>query len=160
MSTEPTIETDRSDVGADDGGTSFWVSALLGALVSIVASFVPFSPVLGGGVAGYLHRGTRAEGANVGAASGAIAAVPVVLILALVFAGLGFFTIVENAFAGTLLFVSLLVFSVALTLLLSAGLSALGGYVGVYLREEMDDGEPPRTRDANGDDGELERSTA
>ncbi|SFG57499.1 hypothetical protein SAMN04488063_2466 [Halopelagius inordinatus] len=160
MSTDPTIETEWSDVGTDDAGTGFWVSALLGALVSIVASFVPFSPVLGGGVAGYLYRGTREEGVKVGAVSGAIAAVPIVAVLTLVFAGLGLFTVIENAFAGTLLFVALLGISVSVTLLLSAGLSALGGYVGVYLREETDGGEPPRARDAPGEEADRERSSA
>ncbi|MFC6824144.1 DUF5518 domain-containing protein [Halopelagius fulvigenes] len=170
MKTEPTIETDWSDV--DDGprsssrrdapaeGTGFWVSALLGAVVSIVASFVPFSPILGGGVAGYLHRRSREAGARVGAASGALAAVPLVAVLTLVFAALGFFTVVENAVAGTLLFLSLLAFSVGATLVISAGLGAVGGYLGVYVREEADGGEPPRARDANRDEGDRERSTA
>ncbi|SDQ09537.1 DUF5518 domain-containing protein [Halopelagius longus] len=155
MKTEPTIETDWSDVDGgprpsgrrdrSDDGTSFWVSALLGALVSIVASFVPFSPVLGGGVAGYLHYGTREEGAKVGAVSGALAAVPLVAVLTLVLGALGFLTVVENAVAGALVFFTLLLFVVGATLLLSAGLSALGGYLGVYVREEMDGGDAEAT---------------
>lgn len=146
MKTEPTIETDWSDVDGgprpsgrrdrSDEGTGFWVSAVLGAVVSVVASFVPFSPVLGGGVAGYLHRGTREEGARVGAASGVLAAVPLVAVLTLVFGALGFLTVVENAAAGALLFLAVLLVAVGATLVLSAGLAALGGYLGAYVREE------------------------
>ncbi|MFC6727016.1 DUF5518 domain-containing protein, partial [Halobium palmae] len=31
-----------------------WVNALVGAVVTVVLSFLPFSPLAGGGVAGYL----------------------------------------------------------------------------------------------------------
>jgi MFS family permease len=49
-------------------------SALLGAVVSIVAGFLPFvsfvAPLLGGGVAGYLHRAGLRDGAGAGALMG------------------------------------------------------------------------------------------
>lgn len=125
-------------------GTGFWTSALLGAVVSVVASFVPFSPVLGGGVAGYLYGGSRREGARVGAVSGAIAAIPVVLVVAIVFGGLGFFTVVENAFAATLVFVGMLLLIGLLVVALATGLSAVGGYLGTYVREEYRNGDSRR----------------
>ena len=51
--------------------------AAIGAVVSLVTFFLPFSPVIGGGVAGYLHGSDRTEGAKVGGLSGLLAAVPV-----------------------------------------------------------------------------------
>jgi hypothetical protein len=142
MSTEPPNTTVES---SDEGGMNFWVSALLGAAVSIVAGFVPLSPILGGGVAGYLNRGRREDGLRVGAVSGAIAAIPIVLILALVFGGLSVVSVVDRATGGLLVFLFLLVFTVVVAMLVSAGLSALGGYLGVYIREET-------TAGARGDD--------
>lgn len=72
----------------------FCVNALIGAVVMIVLSWIPFATVLGGGVAGYLHRGTRMEGARVGAVSGLIAAIPVFGVLALVFSVISFGSII------------------------------------------------------------------
>ncbi|MDS0294117.1 DUF5518 domain-containing protein [Halogeometricum luteum] len=138
--------SDNSVVDAERSGTDFWVSALLGAVVSVVTSFVPLSPVLGGGVAGYLHAGSREDGLRVGAVSGAIAAIPVVLLVALVFGGLGFFTIVEDAFRATVFFAGLLFVVTLIVVALSAGLSAVGGYLGVYVREETRDGDGARRR--------------
>ncbi|WP_096390741.1 DUF5518 domain-containing protein [Halopenitus persicus] len=49
-------------------------SVLLGAVVSIIAGFLPFvsfvAPLLGGGVAGYFHRTGLREGAGAGALMG------------------------------------------------------------------------------------------
>lgn len=137
---------DESIVTAERSGTSFWVSALLGAVVSVVTSFVPLSPVIGGGVAGYLHAGSRKDGLRVGAASGVIAAIPVVLLIALIFGGIGFFTIVENAVGATVFFAALLMLATLLVVALSAGLSAVGGYLGVYVREETGRGNGARRR--------------
>jgi hypothetical protein len=145
--TQTTIDT------TDREGMSFWVSALLGALVSVVASVVPFSPVLGGGVAGYLYAGSRDDGLRVGAVSGAIAAVPVLLVVGLVFGGLGLITIVENALGAAVFFVGTFLLVTLLVVALSAGLSALGGYLGVYVREEYDGGDSRRRED---DDADVE----
>lgn len=138
---------DESTITAERNGMSFWVSALLGAVVSVVTSFVPLSPVVGGGVAGYLYAGSRNDGLRVGAVSGAIAAVPVVLLVALVFGGLGFVTVVEDALRTAALFVGLLLVVTLLVVALSAGLSAVGGYLGVYVREERRNGDSRRRGD-------------
>jgi|APHM01.1.fsa_nt_gi hypothetical protein len=55
-----------------------WMNALIGAAVTVVTSFTGVSPVIGGAVAGYLNR---VDGATVGALSGALAAVPLVLLV-------------------------------------------------------------------------------
>lgn len=131
-------------------GTGFWTSALLGAVVSVVAAVVPFSPVLGGGVAGYLYAGSRRDGLRVGAVSGAVAAIPVVLIATLVFAALGFVTVVDDPFLAAVMFLGLLLVAVLLAVALSAGLSALGGYLGAYVREEYENRDS-RRRDDSGE---------
>lgn len=54
-------------------------SALLGAVVSIIAGFLPFvsfvAPLLGGGVAGYTNRAGSREGAGTGGLMGVFLAV-------------------------------------------------------------------------------------
>lgn len=108
------------------------LNAVLGAVVSLVLGFVPLSPVLGGAVAGYLQGGTRRDGVSVGAASGAIAAIP-----ALVFGGL-FLTMAVFGGPGARGFVVVLVFMLAFLVfaaLYLVGLGAAGGWAGIYLRE-------------------------
>jgi len=49
-------------------------NALLGAVVTVVVSpFVPFAPIFGGLLAGYLQGGDREDGLWIGTVSGAIA---------------------------------------------------------------------------------------
>jgi hypothetical protein len=113
---------------------------VLGGIVSIVTAFVPFSPVLGGALAGYLQR---EDGARVGAYAGVVAAVPLVLIggflLAFlpVFAGFVSMAGPRGPMGGGILLwfggVVVLLFAVGYTV----GLSALGGVLGVYVREEL-----------------------
>jgi hypothetical protein len=126
-STTPKLTTDVEQSTA--------ISALIGAVVTVVTSFVPFSPIVGGAVAAYLRRGGRREGARVGAISGLIAAIPIVLILGLIFGGLSIATIVDRAVGGFLLFAGLLVISTVLVAGIVAGLSAFGGYLAAVLLE-------------------------
>lgn len=112
------------------------VNALIGAVVTVVVSFVPFSPVIGGGVAGYLQHGSREEGVKVGAISGVIATIPVVLGVLLI---ASVFTIVPSGTGGLGLAVGGLVLALVVFLLAgiyTVGLGAVGGYLGAYLAEE------------------------
>lgn len=111
------------------------MNALIGAVVSVVTAFLPLSPILGGAVAGYLNR---RDGVRVGAISGAMAAVPFV---AIVFLGASLFVFVPSGAAVNLLFVLLLVLLVSV--LYTVALSAIGGYVGVYLADEFSGGRDP-----------------
>ena len=119
------------------------VNALLGALVNVFAgSFVPFGPLVGGAVAGYLEGGTRDDGLKVGAIAGVIALLPIFLVVAL------FGTIVYGLLlgvdagtgipiaAGGLGIVMFVVFLLGAVYLI--GLSALGGYLGNYLKHDTD----------------------
>ena len=113
------------------------VNALVGAVVSVVLSFLPFSPIIGGAVAGYLER---RDGVRVGAVSGAITALPLAFVWVLVAVFGSFFVIVPDAVvAGGLLFVVVLILGgLVVVALYTVVLSAVGGYVGVYAYEEFD----------------------
>lgn len=114
------------------------INAVIGAVVTVVLSFTGFSPILGGMAAGYLERGDRADGIRVGALSGAIAALPF-LLLVFLFGGFMFTGSMMGdgmGFAGG--FVFLLLFGFVFALVWSVGLSALGGFLGVYIATETD----------------------
>jgi hypothetical protein len=138
------------------------LAALVGAVITVVTSVVPLSPIVGGAVAAYLRRGGRREGVRVGAISGVLAAIPIVLILGLVFGGLSLVTIVDGEVAGFVLFVGLLAITTVIVVGLVAGLSALGGYLAAVLLEreagaETGTGNGTGTAsDRHGADGERE----
>ena len=116
-------------------GNTF-LNALIGAVVTTVtSSFLPFAPVLGGAIAGYVQGGTRSDGLRVGAISGAIALVPVVAILFLVLSVLGFASVgspegpAPFAIGGVVV-----VFVFLFVVVYTVGLSALGGWLGNYVK--------------------------
>ena len=130
--------------------------AAIGAVVSLVTFFLPFSPVIGGGVAGYLHGPDRTEGAKVGGLSGLLAAVP----------GAVLATLVASVFvvAGPGQRSGLLVVFVVFLVLLFVGalyggaLGAVGGFVGAYLNEEFaspDRVDPAELRERDDDDDDV-----
>jgi len=122
--------------------------ALIGAAVSLVTFYLPFSPAIGGGIAGYLHGPDREAGATVGGLSGVFAAVPGAVLATLV---ASVFVIVGPGQRSGLLvafvfFLVILVVSVAY----GAVLGAAGGFVGAYLNEEFSgptETDPERLRD-------------
>lgn len=124
--------TDVAESSILDGSSSTLVNALIGAVAGIVLSFVPLSTVLGGGVAGYLE-GTRTEdGLRAGAIAGAVMLVPFALF------GLAFLSIflgVGAPIAFGLLGLVVLIVSALYTV----GLGALGGYLGSYVRDELNE---------------------
>lgn len=104
-----------------------FLNALIGAIVTIVLSFTLISPLIGGAVAGYLQQN---DGARVGAISGVIASIPLILgVLAF-----GIFMVGAIAFLFGLI---VLFFVVIFGTVWVVGLSALGGYLGVYIRNEL-----------------------
>ena len=113
------------------------VNAFLGAVVSVVLAFLPFSPVLGGGVAGYLER---RDGVRVGVISGVITALPLALLLVVAVLFWSVFLIAPDpVVAGGLLFVTLVILvGVVVVALYTVALSAVGGYLGVYVYEEFE----------------------
>jgi hypothetical protein len=109
--------------------------AVIGAVVTVVLSFTGFSALLGGGIAGYLQAEPPKRGARVGAISGGIAVLPIVLVLVL-----GFVLYLGQPSAlgvgGGLNLVIILFVMFPLLFAWVIGLSAVGGYLGGYLRSE------------------------
>lgn len=104
-------------------------AAVCGAVATAVVSFVPFAPVLGGGIAAYLDLPDAERSVRIGALAGVLAAVPVVVITAFTTVGLYTGLSVADANGARVLTVASMGLGVVLTLAVSAGLGGLGGYV-------------------------------
>ena len=115
------------------------MNAVIGAIVTIVLSFLPLSPVLGGSCSGYLQQGSQREGAKVGGLAGLLASIPLFLSLLViapifVFAPFGVPAMPFNPLGfAVFLFIMLLIYTV--------GLGIVGGVVGVYLGEAHSSGD-------------------
>lgn len=109
------------------------LNAVAGAAATVVLAFVPFSPVLGGGLAAYLEESGTTDGLRIGALSGVIAVVPLVVLAFLLVGVLSVGPI--SILAVSFLFLSVFL---AFALFYTVGLSALGGYLGAYLAREYD----------------------
>ncbi len=105
-------------------------NAIVGAMVTIVASFVPFSPVLGGAVSGSLQRGSDGSPVRVGGIAGLFATLPVVTVFVAIT-----WSLLGSATGLTTIVVASLVISLVVSVAYMIGLSALGGYLGVELTE-------------------------
>lgn len=125
--------------GEDRSAGTYRANAVLGAVATAVLSFVPFSPVVGGGVAGYLDHFASGRSTSVGALSGVLAVAPALAVLAFVTGGLfaGLSAVGETGLgivtAATMLLVVLFVVAYG------AGLGALGGFAGGRIAEGQAD---------------------
>ena len=111
------------------------LNALIGGIIGVVFSFLPFSTVLGGAVAGYLEGGDYTSGAKVGAFAGLIAFVPLVFIM-----GIMLFLLPMMAVPGprsTGLFWVLFIFALCFAAVYVIGFSSLGGILGAYIKEDV-----------------------
>jgi hypothetical protein len=124
---------DRLDRLTDRDGAPF--AALAGAIVTVVLSMIPFSPVLGGAVAAVRYGGGYAVGLGVGVLAGVAAAVPLaVLVVPAVWlvSYLGFIAPSSSAYGVFLALVA------GLFLAYTVGGSAVGGLAGVALDRHTD----------------------
>lgn len=122
-----------------DGDTL--VNALVGAVVSVVAGgTIPFGPLFGGAVAGYLQGGDRSDGTRIGLIAGLVALVPTLLIGAAVFWLFGLFTVgVGSGGVGFGLFgLAVVLFAFVTSAVYVVGLSVAGGWLGNYVRYDTD----------------------
>ena len=118
------------------------VSVLIGAVATVVLTpFVPFAPLLGGAIAGYMRGGSRGDGIRVGAYAGAVALLPVVF---LVFAFGNLFFALAGGFppgvpmaAGGFTIV-VLVFALVSAFVYTVAFSAAGGWIGNYVKYDTD----------------------
>lgn len=140
--------SERSERTPTEG--RFLLNAVIAAVAGVVLGFVPLSPALGGAIGSYLNGGSRSTGLKLGAVGGLLASIPV-------FAGGALFALV--AIAGGpgarsfLVFLVFVVFVLLFTALYVVGLSAAGGWAGIYLRERRDQRSP---RHVESQDGEHE----
>ncbi|MFP8953404.1 DUF5518 domain-containing protein [Natrialbaceae archaeon A-arb3/5] len=113
------------------------VHAIIGAVAGVVLSFIPFSTVIGGAVAGFLEGPDGRDGLLVGLITGAITFVPFAGIMFLVAGalgvGVGAAAVPVEGFAIGLL---VLFFASLVVLFYTVGLALLGGYLGAYLARE------------------------
>lgn len=124
---------------AGEAVSNFGANAFVGAVVSIVTSFLPFSPAVGGAVAGYLEGGGTERALGVGALSGILATAPLLAVMAFAMSGVsaGLVGVGEGALA--LLVAATLLLSLAVVATMGAGLGALGSFVEWKLLEEDED---------------------
>ncbi|WP_411965559.1 DUF5518 domain-containing protein [Haloferax sp. YSMS24] len=129
MSTEPTTRL-TPDSAATARGENFYLHALLGAVVTFFTAIIPFSPVIGGAVAGYLHAEGTDRGIRIGAVSGLMASLPLVAIFVLMFTVMSIGSFVTGEVAGPVFVMVMVGIVFLLVALYTVGLSAAGGYLG------------------------------
>lgn len=114
---------------------SYGAFATLGAVAAIVLSFIPFSSILGAGIAGYFEQKEGGRTISVGAVSALLPVVPTLVLLTFLFAGIydGLSTIGEAGAAIPLIVV--IVFVGVVGAVLSAVLGGLGGWVGGWIAD-------------------------
>lgn len=114
-----------------DDESSTLVNAVIGAVVTLLTSpLLPFAAIVGGGVAGYLQRGAVKEGATVGAISGALASIPVGIVVWFLVG-----VVLLGAAPAPISIFAVGLFAAVFGYLVGAG--ALGGALGAYLRREL-----------------------
>jgi hypothetical protein len=125
----------RRSAGEDERVDTYRSYAVLGAASTAVLSFIPFSPVIGGGVAGYLEHTVTGRSIGVGALAGFLAMVPGLIIM--VFVTIGLYAGFNAAEEGGLGIVVATGMSLVLVFVSAygAGLGAVGGFAGSWLAE-------------------------
>lgn len=113
------------------------VNALVGGVFSILFGFVPFSPLFGGFVAGYLQEGDRNAALRTGAFAGLVALAPLVLVGGL-FALLATTGIAIGQPRLSVVFMLVVLVAAMLSIVYTVGLSAAGGYLGAIVAEDYE----------------------
>jgi hypothetical protein len=114
------------------------MNALIGAAVTVVLVFIPFSSILGGAVAGYLQGGDLRDGLTVGAIAGVFAAVPMVVFVVGVGSLVSLGLMGLGAHRPLAIGVAILAFVLVFSLLYLIGLSMVGGAFGAAVSRDTD----------------------
>lgn len=123
---------DRSTAEPEETPNTVLNGVIGGVVTAVATAFLgPFSPVVGGGVAGYLEGGETNDGLKVGAFAGLVALVPFLLFLPLLL-----FVVPFVGPRGGIAFLFVMVFMLSLLGAYIVGFSALGGVLGAYLKRE------------------------
>jgi len=125
----------HSSASEGEGVDSYRAVAVLGAVATAVLSFIPFSPLVGGGLAGYLEQPESGRAVSVGGLAGFLAMVPALSILAFVSVGLynGFAAVGESGLG--IVTITGMFLALLFVAAYGGGLGALGGFVGGRLAE-------------------------
>ncbi|MFC6976131.1 DUF5518 domain-containing protein [Halomicroarcula sp. GCM10025709] len=116
------------------------LNAIAGAVATAVLNFfVPFAPLFGGALAGYLEGGDRNDGLRVGLLAGVFSLAVLVVLFVFVFVGFGLLALEAPMAFGAFGLLAFLVIFVG-GLVYVVGLSAAGGWLGNYLKYETDIG--------------------
>ncbi|MEF8807775.1 DUF5518 domain-containing protein [Natronomonas sp.] len=127
--TSPETPSDEVD-DADEHAPNTVLNGVIGGIIAVVLSFIPLSPILGGAAAGYLEGGEERDGLVVGTIAGVIALIPFVLF--------GMLAAVLLIAPGGIRLLPLLAVFLFFVAIYTVGLSALGGIVGIYVKNEFD----------------------
>jgi hypothetical protein len=118
-----------------------FINALIGAVVGLVLSPVPFSTVLGGAITGYLQGGDRNDGLRAGALAGVIMLLPFVLVM-FVFGNVVFLLFSGGGMPVPGLAGGFTIFAILIALLFGlvyvVAFAALGGYLGNFVKYETE----------------------
>lgn len=118
----------RRSVESEGGTTAtFWASAVYGAAVTSLVSFVPGSGVAGGAVAAYFHEDGSAV--RVGATTGLVGWILTVPLLVFLAAGLLAGAGAIDKLMGGVVLVGIVLVGELVVLTLNLGFGALGGFV-------------------------------
>jgi hypothetical protein len=114
----------------DNRSTPNWILGVGGALIGSLLSFIPLSPILGGVAAGYLDPNPETSGLGTGTLAGVFGSLP--LFVVVTFASIGLIVSVPSETAPAV--VTVVCVALLLIVLYFVGLSAVGGYLGGWLR--------------------------
>ncbi|MCU4972191.1 DUF5518 domain-containing protein [Halobacteria archaeon AArc-m2/3/4] len=113
-----------------------FLNALLGAIVTVVLAALPFSPVLGGAIAGFFEGTDGTDAALTGALSGLITLLPLAGVGVLLFSLLGIGIGLGAPPGGVAIAIVFFGAIAAAFVVYTVGFAALGGYIGAMLASE------------------------
>lgn len=127
----------RTHQRARDGErvSSYGSFAVLGAVATVFLSFLPFSPALGGALAGYLERAESERTVSVGTLAGLLPMVPLLVLLVFVLVGLVVGMLAVEQAAAAIIVGLAMFFALMLIATMGAALGGIGGYLGGRLAE-------------------------